>query len=135
MAVTVVAGLIWQEGRVLICRRRLDGAFPGKWEFPGGKIEAGEEPQAALQRELEEELGIQATIGEEICRVKHEYPDQRPVRLHFFDVVRFEGHLQNRVFSTVSWVLPGDLAAYDFLEADERLIERLVSGEPLHRDS
>ena len=135
MAITVVAGLIWSEGRVLICQRKPDDAFPGKWEFPGGKIEAGEEPEAALVRELGEELGIRATVGKEISTIEHQYPGRPPVRLHFFDVVGFDGQPQNRVFQQICWALPRQLAAYDFLEADRPLIARLVSGELSHRDT
>jgi 8-oxo-dGTP diphosphatase len=119
---------------VLICQRKYHDAFPGKWEFPGGKIETGEEPQAALARELGEELGILAIIGEEISTIDHQYPGRPLVRLHFFDVVKFEGQPQNRVFNEVCWALPRDLAGYDFLEADKPLIERLATGELGHRD-
>ena len=134
MLITVVAGLIWSEGRVLICQRKLVDAFPGKWEFPGGKIEAGEELQDALVRELVEELGIRAIIGEEVAAIDHQYPGKRPLRLHFFNILRFEGEPQNRVFNDVRWALPHDLAGYDFLEADRPLIEKLICGELSRHD-
>ena len=78
---TVVAGLLFQMDQVLICQRPELDAFPGKWEFPGGKTEAGENLQSALSRELQEELGIVAEIGEEIWRVEYQYPGHAPVLL------------------------------------------------------
>jgi 8-oxo-dGTP diphosphatase len=127
-AVLVVAGLIWRQGRLLICRRSLHDAFPGKWEFPGGKVEAGEEPRAALMRELDEELGISARIGGEAATIEHQYPGRRPVRLLFFHVCEFTGTPVNRVFEEIRWVEPPGLSGYDFLAGDLPLIERLTNG-------
>src|SRR3979490_2310426 len=70
----VVAALIVKDGKVLVCQRTRHQTMPLKWEFPGGKIEEGEQPRDALRRELEEELGIIATIGDEGARIQHEYP-------------------------------------------------------------
>src|SRR5215471_18991627 len=69
----VVAALILRDGKILVCQRTKHQVMPLKWEFPGGKIEEGEQPREALRRELEEELGIDATIGDEVVRIKHEY--------------------------------------------------------------
>ncbi|PYX43808.1 MAG: NUDIX hydrolase, partial [Acidobacteria bacterium] len=71
----VVAGLIVKNGKLLVCQRTRHQTMPLKWEFPGGKIEEGEQPRNALRRELEEELGILATIGDEVRRIQHEYPN------------------------------------------------------------
>lgn len=128
---TVVAALLLERNRLLICQRRAAGDFPGKWEFPGGKIEPGETPQAALRRELQEELGITAEIGGEVWRVEHQYPGHTPVLLLFFVVSRYEGAIENRIFQQVCWVSPRELVQYDFLEADRCLIERLAAGEVL----
>ena len=128
---TVVAGLLLQEGRLLICQRAPHGGFPNQWEFPGGKIEPGEDPQAALRRELFEELGIIAEIGEEVWRTEHQYPEHPPVRLLFFAVRRYSGAIENRVLQDVRWAALPDLARYDFLEADQPLVERLASGKIL----
>ena len=84
----VVAGLIVQDGKLLVCQRTRHQTMPLKWEFPGGKIEEGEQPRDALRRELEEELGIVATIGNEIARIQHEYPNGGMVELRFFVVRR-----------------------------------------------
>ncbi len=80
-----------------------------KWEFPGGKIEEGEQPRDALRRELEEELGINATIGDEVARIQHEYPNGGMVELRFYLVREFEGELENRIFKDMHWANPKDL--------------------------
>ena len=82
----VVAGLIVKQGKLLVCQRTRHQTMPLKWEFPGGKIEEGEQPRDALRRELEEELGILATIGDEVKRIQHEYPNGGTVELRFFVV-------------------------------------------------
>ena len=129
MPVAVVAAMIWQHGRILICQRRETDSFPGKWEFPGGKVESGEEPSAALGRELFEELGIRATIGEEVAQVEHQYPGRSAVHLLFFTVQDFDGVPENRVFQQILWVSPQELSRFDFLEADRPLIGRIAGGE------
>src|SRR5579864_660476 len=118
MKKTVVAALLLQGKDLLICQRSAGGDFPGKWEFPGGKMEPGEAPQAALRRELQEELGIAAEIGEEVWRVEHQYPGHAPVLLIFYVVRRYLGTVENRIFQQVCRVSPPDLLQYDFLEAD-----------------
>ena len=72
----VVAALIVKDGKFLVCQRTRHQTMPMKWEFPGGKIEEGEQPRDAMRRELEEELGIDATIGDEVVRIRHEYPNR-----------------------------------------------------------
>src|SRR5438309_8681249 len=87
----VVAGLIWQDGKILVCQRTRHQTMPLKWEFPGGKIEEGEQPRDALRRELDEELGIAAVIGNEVARIRHEYPNGSAVELRFYDVREYSG--------------------------------------------
>ena len=125
----VVAGLLFDKGRLLICQRTPQDRFPNKWEFPGGKIEPGEAPKDALRRELSEELGIDAEIGAEVWRTEHQYPGHPPVQLLFFSVRRYSSVPENRVFQQILWVSLADLTLYDFLEADLPLVERLQSGE------
>ena len=125
----MVAGLLLQRNRFLICQRPAPGDFPGKWEFPGGKIEAGENLQAALRRELQEELGITAEIGEEVWRAEHQYPGHAPVLLFFFAVARYQGTAENRVFQQICWVDRRKLPEYDFLEADRPLVQKIAAGE------
>ena len=105
--------------------------MPLKWEFPGGKIEEGEQPRDALRRELEEELGIVATIGDEIKRIQHEYPNGGMVELRFFLVRQYAGEIENRIFKDVQWSEPKALPSYDFLEADETLVRDLAAGKLL----
>ncbi|RMF83708.1 MAG: (deoxy)nucleoside triphosphate pyrophosphohydrolase [Nitrospinota bacterium] len=130
----VTAGILWANGRICICQRRADGPFPLQWEFPGGKVEEGEELAAALQRELAEELGIEACIGPEICRVTHRYPDGPTVHLVFFLVRGYRGEMVNQAFASVRWVTPEELSAFDFLEADREVIRKIAAGELLIRE-
>ena len=106
-------------------------ALPLKWEFPGGKIEAGETPEEALRRELEEELGIHAEIGRDVTRVVHTYANGNSVNLRFYAVEQYENELQNRIFRDVRWVKRTELPALDFLDADKELVSRLAAGELL----
>jgi 8-oxo-dGTP diphosphatase len=125
----VVAAVIVREGRVLICQRTEQQAFPLQWEFPGGKVEAGEELPAALRRELCEELGISATVGAEFATVRHQYAEGLGVELHFFRVREFEGAIENRIFREVRWEEREKLDAESFLEADREVVRGIRSGE------
>src|SRR5216684_4393825 len=109
----VVAAVIEKDDKVLVCQRTRHQTMPLKWEFPGGKIEPGEQPRDALRRELEEELGIDATIGDEVARILHEY----------------KGELENKIFKDVRWAKPPELPSFDFLEADLGLVRDLVEGK------
>ena len=124
---TVTAAVIEREGRMLICRRRDDQDHAGKWEFPGGKLEDGEQPAEALLRELREELSIEAKIDGEIERYQYEYPGRKPIELIFFAVTRFEGELQYGQFAEVRWAERNDLPSFDFLEGDVDFVRRLAS--------
>jgi 8-oxo-dGTP diphosphatase len=127
----VVAALIAKDGRLLVCQRTRHQTMPLKWEFPGGKIEEGEQPRDALRRELEEELGIVAKIGHEVARIQHEYPNGGMVELRFFLVREYRGKLENRIFKDIQWARPQDLPKYDFLEADLTLVRDLAAGKLL----
>jgi len=125
----VVAALITKNGKLLVCQRTRHQTMPLKWEFPGGKIEEREQPRDALYRELEEELGILATIGDEVARIRHEYPNGGMVELRFFVVREYNGEIENRIFKDIQWAQPGDLPKYDFLEADLTLVRDLAAGK------
>ena len=127
----VVAGLILQNGKLLVCQRTKHQTMPLKWEFPGGKIEEGEQPRDALRRELDEELGIQAKVGDEIARIRHEYPNGGMVELRFYVVRDFDGDLENRIFREILWAAPKELPKFDFLEADLTLVNDLAAGKLL----
>src|SRR5512147_2872664 len=115
----VVAGLIVRDHEILVCQRTKYQSMPLKWEFPGGKIESGEQPRDALRRELEEELGITAEIGDEVARIVHTYPSGGAVELRFYIVPSYSGDMENRIFRDIQWVNRKELPTYDFLEADE----------------
>ncbi|MBT9330385.1 (deoxy)nucleoside triphosphate pyrophosphohydrolase [Paracidobacterium acidisoli] len=127
----VVAALILRGGQVLACQRRPDQAMALKWEFPGGKIEPGEGPEEALVRELNEELGIHATIGTLVARTRHTYRNGGAVDLQFFAVHQFEDEIVNRIFQEIRWVDLRDLPTYDFLAADRDLVRDLAAGKLL----
>ena len=127
----VVAGLIVKQGKLLVCQRTRHQTMPLKWEFPGGKIEEGEQPRAALRRELEEELGILATVGDEVRRIQHEYPNGGMVELRFFIVREYQKEIENRIFRDIQWAEPNQLPKYDFLEADLTLVRELAAGKLL----
>lgn len=125
----VVAGIIIQNGKILVCQRTRHQTMPLKWEFPGGKIEEREQPRDALRRELEEELGIHATVGDEVVRIQHEYPNGGMVELRFFVVREYKREIENRIFKDIQWADPKDLPKYDFLEADLTLVRDLAAGK------
>ncbi len=125
----VVAALIVKDGAILVCQRTRHQPMPLKWEFPGGKIEEGEQPRDALHRELDEELGIDAKVGDEVARIQHDYKNGGSVELRFFLVEEFKGELENRIFRDVRWAPRSELPRYDFLEADRELVQKLAAGK------
>lgn len=126
----VVAAVIVREGRVLACQRSRSGKFPLKWEFPGGKVQARETPKGALERELMEELGVRAEVGQEICRTRHKYAEMpENVELIFFEAQVEPRNIENRVFEKIAWVEPKRLKELDFLDADRELVRKLGAGE------
>ncbi|MGH9709224.1 MAG: (deoxy)nucleoside triphosphate pyrophosphohydrolase [Candidatus Acidiferrales bacterium] len=130
IAVLVVAAVIVRDGRVLACRRDCSDKFPLKWEFPGGKVQSGESPQAALLRELREELAIGASVGAEIYGTSHKYPEMpSAIELIFFIATIESGAIENRVFEAIAWVAPQDLPEMDFLDADREFIAKLSNGD------
>jgi 8-oxo-dGTP diphosphatase len=127
----VAAALIVRDGQVLIGQRRPDQPMASQWEFPGGKIEAGESAEQALVRELDEELGIRAVIGPRVTRIRHNYRHGGAVDLQFFAVHEFSGEIDNRIYHEVRWTKLEDLPGYDFLAADRGLIRDLAAGKLL----
>jgi len=127
----VAAAIIMQQDNILCCQRTEHQTLPLKWEFPGGKIEPGEDEPAALQRELDEELGIRAAIGRRVAQLRHRYANGNAVELHFFLVEHYEGEMQNRIFREIRWVNRRELPKLDFLEADHKLVQQLANGELL----
>lgn len=120
----VVAALVDAAGRVLIAERPAGKPLEGRWEFPGGKLAAGETREAALQRELQEELGIEVRKAEFVMELVHVYPD-REVELAFHVVTEFLGEPQSLDGQALRWVPVDHLQREDILEADLPFIETL----------
>jgi 8-oxo-dGTP diphosphatase len=131
---TVVAGVLIREGKILVCQRRADQAHSLKWEFPGGKLEAGETPELALIRELREELGIEAEPARELMRYEYAYPGKNPILLMFFEVLAWRGEIVNLIFETMEWSEAERLKDYDLLEGDGPFLAAyrpaIVNGTP-----
>jgi len=127
---TVVAAVIERDGRILIAQRKRTGQHPLKWEFPGGKVEPHETPEAAMVRELEEELGIRVQVGAEICRYEFQYPGNWPFLLMFYRVAEFSGEPKNLDFEKIVWAPRQRLGDYDFLEGDAEFLRQYASTEP-----
>jgi len=122
--IQVVAALLVQDQKILIAQRLQKKSFGGKWELVGGKIEKNETPQAALQRELAEEMGINAQIGDFFMQVQHQYPDFQ-ICLSVYWVTDFEGQIRLTDHSQALWVSPNELKNYDFTEADLPIIAKI----------
>ena len=126
--IQVAAAVIERDGRILIGQRKRGSRHSLKWEFPGGKIEPGETPRAALERELREELAIQAVIGEELDCYDVQYPGGVLTHLFFYRVTEFSGEPQNLDFEQIVWERRGLLSTYDFLEGDVAFVRKLATG-------
>jgi 8-oxo-dGTP diphosphatase len=129
----VSVGVITRGSQVLACQRRSDARYPLKWEFPGGKIEQGESPSQALERELHEELEIHARVGEEFFRQEWVYPNgvdnpkkDGAFRVFYHFVHSFTGTPVNRVFEQIRWVSLQDLQALDILEGNREAVAFLL---------
>ena len=127
--IEVVAGLICENGRVLVCQRKVNAAFPLKWEFPGGKVENGERYEDALRRELREELQIEVETATKIYSHQHTYTGVSQVNLTFFHVQKYQGEVKNLIFEQIAWVEFEKLLDFDFLEGDLPLIQKLATGK------
>jgi 8-oxo-dGTP diphosphatase len=126
---TVVAGLIHSDGKLLVCQRKRGTSFGMMWEFPGGKVKPGETHEQALARELEEELGASAEIGPEVYRTEHRYDElKEPIELIFFRAAIDPNAVRNLVFERIEWRTPASLPELQFLPADKELIAKLSVG-------
>lgn len=122
--VDVVAALIRDGERFLICKRPAHKARALMWEFPGGKVEAGESPQDALIRECMEELDITLDVGGLYMQVTHEYPDIL-IRLSLYEAVIASGELRGKEHEALCWILPREIPDYEFCPADVDIIDRI----------
>jgi len=124
----VAAAVVEREDRVMLCQR-LPNAHNGlKWEFPGGKLEAGEPPEAALARELQEELDIDVTVGRIRDAVFHHYPD-RDVLVLFYNCTLASGEPTAVQCNAIAWAKPADMPCYDFAGADRVFVKRNYSEQ------
>ena len=130
MLAEVVAAVLMRDGKVLIGQRKRGGRHPLKWEFPGGKVVPGEDPRAALARELREELDVEAVIGEEVDSYPVSYPDGFRILLRFYRVARFQGEPRNLDFEQILWEQPERLGDYDFLAGDVAFISKVGQWAP-----
>ncbi len=132
----VAVGILRGDGKVLACQRKRDAVYSLKWEFPGGKVEAGETPSEALRRELREELGIEATPGAEIHRQEWVYPDgvadpkkDGSFRVFYFLVDRYTGVPRNNAFEQIRWVTIPELRRLDILEGNREAVDILLNDD------
>ena len=114
-----------REGKVLVCQRAKGKHLAGQWEFPGGKVEDGEGYEAALAREIDEELGCRVGVGEALKPVEHHYPEVS-IRLRPFLCTVAEGEPEAHEHAAVAWVLPGELGAWELAEADRAIAAMIV---------
>jgi 8-oxo-dGTP diphosphatase len=122
--IDVVAAIIRKDDEILITQR-LDNVHLARfWEFPGGKVEAGESFEVALQREIQEELGIKIRVKDEFLTLDHDYP-AKSVRLHFFNCTVLQGDPKAIDVADLRWVKPHDIGNYQFPPADAELISKL----------
>ena len=124
--VEVVAALIWDKDKFLICQRRANKARALLWEFVGGKVEQGETKEQALIRECKEELNITLNVGNIFMDVVHEYPDIT-VHLTLFNATIAEGTPQKLEHNDIKWITPKEIHNFDFCPADEEILEKIES--------
>ena len=125
MITEVVAALIWENDKFMICQRPAHKARGLLWEFVGGKVEAGETKEAALIRECQEELAVTLTVGDVFMEVVHEYPDIT-VRLTLFNAVIAEGEPQKLEHNDIRWITPAEIPQYDFCPADVEILDKIM---------
>ena len=126
--IEVVAALIWDGDRFLICQRPENKARGLLWEYVGGKVEPGETKEEALIRECREELGVTITVGEVFMDVVHEYPDIT-VQLTLFHASIAEGTIRLLEHNAIAWITPSEIPDYAFCPADKDINERIAQRE------
>lgn len=121
----VVAALIWDGSRFMICQRPAHKARGLLWEFVGGKVEPGETKEAALVRECREELAVELQVGDIFMEVDHVYPDIT-IRLSLFHATIAAGEPQRIEHNDIRWILPSEIPEYDFCPADEEILKKIM---------
>ena len=120
----VVAALIWQDDKFMICQRPANKARGLLWEFVGGKVESGETKEQALIRECQEELAVTLSVGDMFMDVTHEYPDLT-VHLTLFNATIAEGEPRQLEHNDIQWITPSEIANYEFCPADEEILAKI----------
>jgi len=126
LATEVVAALIWENGRFMICQRPAHKTRGLLWEFVGGKVEPGESKQQALIRECKEELDVLIRVDPVFMEVCHEYPDMT-VQLTLFHAVIIQGQPKRLEHQDIQWITPAQISQYDFCPADQAILERIAA--------
>ena len=128
LRINVVAGIIINQNKILIGKRKDKDIGGGKWEFPGGKIEIGETNSEALERELYEELGISVKIGKELMNYEHVFKTTI-YNITFMEIIDYEGEICNNAHSEIKWVKFSNLLEYDFISGDDRFIQSFLKSK------
>ena len=128
LRINVVAGIVINQNKILIGKRKDEDIGGGKWEFPGGKIEVGETNSEALERELYEELGISVKIGKELMNYEHVFKTTI-YNITFMEIIDYEGEICNNAHSEIKWVKFSNLPEYDFISGDDRFIQSLIKSK------
>lgn len=125
--IEVVAAILHHNGRYFATQRGY-GEFEGWWEFPGGKIESGETPEQALQREIQEELGVDIVVGEKLCVTEHDYPTFH-LTMHCYLCTLADGQIELREHKSAVWLKPQELDTPNWLPADREVVGILSRRE------
>ena len=123
--IEVVAALIWDKDKFMICQRPANKARALLWEFVGGKVEPGETKEQALVRECQEELAVTLEVGEVFMDVIHEYPDIT-VHLTLFNAIITEGVPKKLEHNDIKWITPKEIQQYTFCPADEEILDKII---------
>lgn len=134
--IPVVAGFIKKDGKILIGQRPVDNSLAGQWEFPGGKIELGETPEQALTRELNEELGIEAEVGDLKLTCTHTYGEVG-ILILFYEIKYWKGEPKAKHHMMLEWIYPEELKVRTIPEANRKILDRIFQalGVPWRKSS
>jgi 8-oxo-dGTP diphosphatase len=125
--IPVVAGFLKKDGKILVGQRPENNSLPGQWEFPGGKIEPGETPEYALVRELQEELGIDAEVGELKLACTHSYGDVG-ILILFYEILFWKGEPKAQHHMMLEWIHPEELKHRNIPEANRKILDRIYKA-------